>query len=1216
MGRPRNRAQKRMSGSTSDNSRRLNFELLEDRRLLAITVDTVLDVVDVNDGVISLREAIATANTTAGAEVIDFAPALTATSAATILLTHGELAITAGVTINGPGASRLKIDASGNDPTPTTNNGDGSRVFNIDDGSAAFLEVSLVGLTVTGGDSSGNGGGVRSLENLTMTDSTINDNNSELGGVYSDGGSLRIIGSKISNNRGGGVWASSTLAISTSTISGNSSSPNAGGVYSRSSLELIASTIDSNTGSQAGGILSKGALTIVGSTLRANQSTRDGGGIRVSNATGQVARIAHSTIAFNWADATDVAGNFYGGGVFADPASLGSIELDHALVANNTRIGSTYRDDLSGAVQVRYSLIGDKALSAVTDLGGNIIGTNTSPVDAKLGGFSNNGGPTNTYQLLADSPAIDAGDMSLTAGGGGTPLTDQRGVPFDRIFDCNFDGIGRIDIGAVERQWDSFVVDTLADESDGDYSAGDLSLREATELMNASVREGRITFSEALFGGTIVLTLGELTIANDATIVGPANNLITIDASGNDPTPTVNNGDGSRVFAIISSSPNILDVVIDGLTLTGGDAAVAGGAIGTNGGVLSSGSLTVANCTISGNSALQRGGGVYVADSQTLSIRSSVITGNAAKFGGGVRGGRTYVVDSTVSANTAQTGGGIFVRGVLTMSGSTIADNIVSDVGGGIFYDEEPGVSIVFPSSIELSVISGNTARMGGGLYTGDFIPILKSTFTNNAATADGGAICFKGSASSSVDDLLINKCVISQNQALRGGGVYIELLPRVSIIRSVFDGNTATSGAGIFNASWLTVSYTVLSGNTATNGAGLYNTSLLTLSYSTLHGNTVTGKGGAIWSNSLSTTSQIANSTISGNAAGQAGGGVYNFDELTISSCTITNNVSPAATGSGVASRGVSTAHTWLHSSIVAGNVNSDVDYIGGATNTFSSSSQNNILGSGNSLTIFNASFNQKGVVTAPVGPLVYNGGPVLLDGTPMLTHAPLPGSIAINQGGGGSFSQYDQRGAPFLRNVGGRIDVGAVEVQANPLPGDYNYNHVVDAADYVLWRKTLGPTTDFRADGDGDRSVTSLDVDFWRARFGNVPAVRAAIASEAAMGAIQDAQPPLAATSPDGGAFASLVAVAFELSCSVESSRSTPTPAAPVANSNARDRALALLSESSLSNNSGWQARAEINADWGANSDLDDASQLDEAVAFSERKNAVFGGLFATAL
>ncbi len=53
----------------------------------------------------------------------------------------------------------------------------------------------------------------------------------------------------------------------------------------------------------------------------------------------------------------------------------------------------------------------------------------------------------------------------------------------------------------------------------------------------------------------------------------------------------------------------------------------------------------------------------------------------------------------------------------------------------------------------------------------------------------------------------------------------------------------------------------------------------------------------------------------------------------------------------------------------------------------------------------------------------------------------------------------------------------------------GDYSQNGVVDAADYVLWRKTLGTTgvTHYSgADGDGDGDITSGDYDVWRTDFG----------------------------------------------------------------------------------------------------------------------------------
>ena len=50
------------------------------------------------------------------------------------------------------------------------NNGDGSRLFNIDDGNAAEEKsVAISGLTLTGGDVFGDGGGIRNAENLTVT---------------------------------------------------------------------------------------------------------------------------------------------------------------------------------------------------------------------------------------------------------------------------------------------------------------------------------------------------------------------------------------------------------------------------------------------------------------------------------------------------------------------------------------------------------------------------------------------------------------------------------------------------------------------------------------------------------------------------------------------------------------------------------------------------------------------------------------------------------------------------------------------------------------------------------------------------------------------------------------------------------------------------------------------------------------------------------------
>jgi hypothetical protein len=52
--------------------------------------------------------------------------------------------------------------------------------------------------------------------------------------------------------------------------------------------------------------------------------------------------------------------------------------------------------------------------------------------------------------------------------------------------------------------------------------------------------------------------------------------------------------------------------------------------------------------------------------------------------------------------------------------------------------------------------------------------------------------------------------------------------------------------------------------------------------------------------------------------------------------------------------------------------------------------------------------------------------------------------------------------------------------------LPGDYNHDERVDAADYVVWRKTFGSTTALTADGSGNLQIDQPDFDVWRRNFG----------------------------------------------------------------------------------------------------------------------------------
>jgi hypothetical protein len=70
---------------------------------------------------------------------------------------------------------------------------------------------------------------------------------------------------------------------------------------------------------------------------------------------------------------------------------------------------------------------------------------------------------------------------------------------------------------------------------------------------------------------------------------------------------------------------------------------------------------------------------------------------------------------------------------------------------------------------------------------------------------------------------------------------------------------------------------------------------------------------------------------------------------------------------------------------------------------------------------------------------------------------------------------------------------DISAmISAAAGRLAGDYNADGTVDAADYVVWRNTVGESgTGLAADGNGDQRVDGGDYDVWRGNFGRAPSV-----------------------------------------------------------------------------------------------------------------------------
>jgi autotransporter-associated beta strand protein len=90
-----------------------------------------------------------------------------------------------------------------------------------------------------------------------------------------------------------------------------------------------------------------------------------------------------------------------------------------------------------------------------------------------------------------------------------------------------------------------------------------------------------------------------------------------------------------------------------------------------------------------------------------------------------------------------------------------------------------------------------------------------------------------------------------------------------------------------------------------------------------------------------------------------------------------------------------------------------------------------------------------------------------------------------------GGAGGMFDNRDLPALASgLAWEVNPGGVTLFLDvvaALPGDYNFSGVVDAADYTVWRDSLGQmATGLAADGDRDGVVDQDDYGVWKSQFG----------------------------------------------------------------------------------------------------------------------------------
>ena len=351
-----------------------------------------------------------------------------------------------------------------------------------------------------------------------------------------------------------------------------------------------------------------------------------------------------------------------------------------------------------------------------------------------------------------------------------------------------------------------------------DSGAG--SLRQAILDANALAGADDIRFDPNVFNGAQAAITLASTLAINTTTGG-----LTISGAFGASNVTVSGNNAVRVFDITGNGNTTFDSlrIINGRvtgdggginnngtgTLTVTNSTVSGNTATNNsgGGIFSNGNLTINNTSVSGNTAANSpgfngGGGIFISNGTVTLINSTVSNNSTSNRGGGINSvsGNVTLNNSTVSSNTAgQRAGGVYALGGGTMNviNSTLSGNTSGTTGGGIYSNGGP---IVFTNS----TVSENTANDGGGIYSFGSITLTNVTVSGNKANNNGGGI-FNSSAVPTIGTITSINSTITNNTADA-------------------DNNNSGNGGGIFNGGGtVTISNSIIAGNFDTpNNAGL----------------------------------------------------------------------------------------------------------------------------------------------------------------------------------------------------------------------------------------------------------------------------------------------------------------------------------------------------------------------------------------------------------
>jgi predicted outer membrane repeat protein len=266
--------------------------------------------------------------------------------------------------------------------------------------------------------------------------------------------------------------------------------------------------------------------------------------------------------------------------------------------------------------------------------------------------------------------------------------------------------------------------------------------------------------------------------------------------------------------------------------------------------------------------------------------------------------GTLAITDSVITGNVADAGGGVYTSGDVTFTGTTIggigALANVSTVGGG-------GVFSYGTVTLRNSTVSGNTAGAGGGGVYSSGTVIVENSTIGGAAVGAGNTSAGNGGGLFGSTVSLLSSNVIG-NSGVNGGGIFAS--SNITLASSTVSGNIASaSGGGVYAVGNVTAENTTIggiavpAGNTAADdGGGIFASGTVSLTNSTVANNIAHDDGGGILAIAIAT---LRNSTVTGNKADDDAGGIYSAN-VTLQNTTIASNTADADNSGNTAGDGI----------------------------------------------------------------------------------------------------------------------------------------------------------------------------------------------------------------------------------------------------------------------------------------------------------------------